>query len=219
VQQDSFDEAPFQRFRPNGLFFSLTHLRKEKPMTRPLSVRLYWWVFLGLGSFLAVSHLSARAGTISVDPGVGLDEAIENSGERNILVTVTNTSEPSTAVNIREIVADAPVNGAATFVTGERDDAAIFTGLTLPQSPPFALNNKGDTFNFRVKWKPVDLIIDNDVDFGSWKLVVRVGYDVDSSSTSILLLNVLDIPEPGTLSLLAWGALVALCRRRRAREV
>ena len=73
----------------------------------------------------------------------------------------------------------------------------------------------GDNFNFRVNWKPVDTIIDNDIDSGDWFVNVRIKYNTTSQIDTDVFFHVFDAPEPSSLSLVALGSLVTLIRRRR----
>ena len=81
------------------------------------------YFLLGLA---AVPGMCAAA-EISVIPTPGLDSALENSGDRSVLVAVKNTTSPSTSVIINDIsVTNANVNGLAQFLSGERDDSAVY---------------------------------------------------------------------------------------------
>jgi len=183
-------------------------------MTRFSAHRQCSSVFYCLLEFTAVPCLCAAA-EISVTPTPAIDIALENSGARSVLVAVKNTTSPSTAVVINDVsVTNANVNGLAVFLSGEADDSAVYLGLTLPQQLPVLFSN-GDNFNFRVNWKPVDTIIDNDIDSANWFVNVRIKYNITSQIDTSVFFNVFDIPEPTSLSLIALGSLVALVRCRR----
>jgi hypothetical protein len=123
-------------------------------------------------------------------------------------------------VNITDISLSSVVNFG-----GEADDAVRNATLVAPNS--IQLGN-GSNFNIKFTWEPVDVILDNDVDFGNWRVIFSLkcdricsefGSDTANVFANVQVFDAQVVPLPSTLSFLVSGlgmlGLLGYCQKRK----